>query len=135
MMKPATILFLLLILTLAAPLPAQAQSGKIYYVSFTDGADTNSGLTQTAGPNGPFKSIARVNSLNLQPGDTVLFKCGDTWRGEMMVISNSGDAGNPLTFSSYLVSRSTYSFSEKDFEWETIRQLQPLTTGNTYPLD
>ena len=43
----------------------------------------------------------KVNGLDLQPGDRVLFKCGDTWRGEQLVLSQSGTAAAPITFSSY----------------------------------
>jgi hypothetical protein len=76
-------------------------AGNTYYVSMTDGADSNSGLSATPETSGPFKTIARVNSLALQPGDSVRFKCGDTWRAEMLVIDQSGATGSPLTFGSY----------------------------------
>lgn len=74
---------------------AQA-AGTTYYVS-TSGNDGNNGQSTGA----PFKTIGRVNGLALQPGDTVLFRCGDTWRGEMLRITRSGLAGSPITFSSY----------------------------------
>jgi hypothetical protein len=72
-----------------------------YYVSSSDGADSNTGLSSGSGPNGPFKTIAKINALALQPGDAVLFKCGDVWRAEMLVINKSGMAADPLTFASY----------------------------------
>jgi len=72
-----------------------------YYVSSSDGADSNTGLSSAPGDNGPFKTIAKVNALALQPGDAVLFKCGDVWRAEMLVINRSGTAPNPITFGSY----------------------------------
>jgi uncharacterized repeat protein (TIGR01451 family) len=75
--------------------PARA-ANTTYYVS-TSGSDSNNGLTSGA----PFQTIAKVNTLNLQQGDKVLFKCGDTWRGEMLMITKSGAAGNPITFGSY----------------------------------
>jgi hypothetical protein len=70
----------------------------IYYVSSSSGLDTNPG-TQAL----PFKTIARVNILqnSLNPGDRVLFRCGEVWRGEMLVINRSGAAGNPIQYSSY----------------------------------
>ena len=77
-------------------LPAQA-ANTTYYVSMSDGADSNNGLTSST----PFKTIAKVNSLNLQQGDKVLFKCGDVWRGEMLMITKSGVSGNPIAFGSY----------------------------------
>jgi uncharacterized repeat protein (TIGR01451 family) len=68
-----------------------------YYVSSSGGNDGNNGLSESK----PFKTISKVNGLNLQPGDQVLFKCGDIWRGEMLTIIKSGTAGQPITFSSY----------------------------------
>jgi hypothetical protein len=78
-----------------------AAAGVTYYVSITDGADSNTGLSAAPGPGGPFITIAKVNSLALQPGDSVRFKCGDTWRAEPLVIAQSGAAGSPITFGSY----------------------------------
>ena len=94
------VLRLLIVLSLFASffsaLPARA-ANTTYYVSMTDGSDSNNGLTTSTS----FKTIARVNSLNLQPGDQVLFKCGDVWRGEMLLITKSGAPGNPIVFGSY----------------------------------
>jgi hypothetical protein len=72
-------------------------SEAIYYVSSSGGSDSNPGLSAGA----PFQTIARVNALNLLPGDQVLFKCGDTWRAEQLVVSHSGADGAPVTFGSY----------------------------------
>ena len=52
-------------------------------------------------PGAPFKTIAKVNALNLQPGDKVLFKCGDIWRGEMLMVTKSGASGSPIVYGSY----------------------------------
>jgi parallel beta-helix repeat protein len=68
-----------------------------YYVSSSEGDDDNDGLSTSE----PFETISKVNSLALEPGDRVLFKCGDTWHGEQLVVSNSGAAGNLITFGSY----------------------------------
>lgn len=87
---------------LAAGVPSTAYAAVhaaavTYYVSFSTGNDANNGLSQAA----PFKSITKVNALNLQAGGQVLFKCGDTWRGQMLTIVKSGVAGQPITFGSY----------------------------------
>jgi hypothetical protein len=66
-----------------------------YLVSSSTGDDDNDGITN------PFQTIAKVNSLSLSPGDKVLFKCGDVWQGEQLVISQSGNSNNPITFGSY----------------------------------
>ena len=72
-----------------------------YYVSSSEGADGNSGLTSSPGSDGPFRTIAKVNGLALNPGDKVLFKCGDTWQGEMLTIDASGTVTDPIIFGSY----------------------------------
>ncbi len=76
---------------------AASGAGNPYYVSSSNGNDSNDGLSTSY----PFKTIAKVNGLALQPGDQVLFKCGDTWRAEMLVVSKSGTASSPITYSSY----------------------------------
>ncbi|MCP4538688.1 MAG: DUF11 domain-containing protein [Chloroflexi bacterium] len=89
----------LLVANLVAPVGASRylQAGTTYYVSSSGGGDDNDGFSEGA----PFETIAKVNSLDLQPGDSMLFKCGDTWRAEMLTITQSGTAGNPITFGSY----------------------------------
>ena len=83
--------------------PPVLAANTTYYVSMTDGLDSYTGTSSAT----PFKTIGKVNSLALQPGDRVLFKCGDTWRGEMLMITDSGTTGNPITFSSYPASDCT----------------------------
>ncbi len=73
------------------------QAGLTYYVSSSGGDDDNDGLSEGA----PFETISKVNGLDLQPGDSVLLKCGDTWRAEMLTVTRSGTAGSPITFGSY----------------------------------
>lgn len=76
--------------------PAQA-APVTYYISNSGGNDSNPGTSELQ----PFKSIDKVNGLALQPGDQVLFKCGDVWRGTPLEITRSGASGSPITFSSY----------------------------------
>ncbi len=97
-----TLLIALLINLLCAPLsglglsPVRA-AGTTYYVSSSGGDDDNAGTSEAA----PFETVAKINTLDLAPGDRVLFKCGDTWRGEPLVIDDAGTAGNPITFGAY----------------------------------
>jgi parallel beta-helix repeat protein len=67
-----------------------------YYVSSTDGNDANSG-TSTATP---WKSLAKVNSFSLQPGDEILFRRGDQWIGTITV-NSSGNAGSHIVYGAY----------------------------------
>ena len=68
-----------------------------YYVSSTFGNDNNNGLSEAA----PFATVNKVNTLNLLPGDRVLFKCGDIWRVQQLILSKSGTEAAPIVFSSY----------------------------------
>ena len=52
--------------------------GTIYYVS-ADGDDNNDGLS----PKTPIRTLDRMNSLELQPTDGVMFRRGDVWRGRI----------------------------------------------------
>ncbi len=49
----------------------------------------------------PFKSISKINSLNLKPGDKVLFKKDRIWYGETLEINNDGTKNHPIIYSSY----------------------------------
>jgi hypothetical protein len=79
------------------PIVWRSCPGKCYFVSSSIGNDANPGTD----PGRPIKSLAKVNGLNLGPKDQVFFKCGDTWRGEVLFVTHSGQSGNPITYSSY----------------------------------
>ena len=49
--------------------------GKTYYVSSTDGKDTNNGLSE----NNAFKTLDKINEIKLQPGDKVLLEKGSVF--------------------------------------------------------
>lgn len=66
-----------------------------YYVSDA-GSDASNGKSITT----PFRSLDKVNGLSLQPGDSVLFRRGDTFRGTLLIRS-SGLANHPLVFDAY----------------------------------
>lgn len=78
----------------AFAIPAAAAT---YYVSSSQGNDDNDGLSEVA----PLETVEKVNGLDLQSGDRVLFKCGDLWQGEMLYITKSGASGNPISYGSY----------------------------------
>ncbi len=93
--KITFLLLAALLLQMAGPAQAAPQA-QTYYVS-TSGKDSNNGLSQGA----PFATIAKVNGLTLAPGDKVLFKCGDTWRAEPLILTQSGSAQAPITYGEY----------------------------------
>ena len=65
-------------------------SGRVFYVSSSEGDDKNDGLTTAT----PWKSLEKVSDFPFVAGDTVLFKRGDLFRGN--VRTKSG-----VTYSAY----------------------------------
>ncbi len=66
-----------------------------YYVA-NSGNDANNGTSVST----PFQSLAKVSGLSLNPGDQVLFRRGDTFRGTL-TIRRSGSASRPVIFDAY----------------------------------
>jgi len=66
-----------------------------FYID-SSGSDTNSGRS----PSSPWKTLARINSTALGPGDTVYLKRGSLWR-ETLIVNGSGAAGAPITITAY----------------------------------
>lgn len=70
--------------------------GKSYYVDAENGNDENDGLS----PEKAIRSIEKVNTIQFQPGDQILFHCGQTWTGALKP-QGSGTKGNPIVIKSY----------------------------------
>lgn len=68
---------------------------KMFYVDASFGNDTNDGCS----PAHAWQSLAKVNNTALRPGDTVLFKRGGTWRGQLL--PKSGGPSGPVTYTAY----------------------------------
>lgn len=64
--------------------------GKVYYVS-TSGNDENDGLSEST----PWETLEKASFATLNPGDTVLFKRGDIWKGQWL------DCQKGVTYSAY----------------------------------
>lgn len=82
--------FVLLTLLLNSTLHAAS-----YYLA-NNGNDANSGTSMSS----PWQSLGKLNATVLQAGDSVFFRCGDVFRGEIQV-SQSGTQSNPIVFTSY----------------------------------
>ncbi len=74
-----------------------------YYVDATGGNNSNNGTSTST----PWQTISKLNSLacgsgggQLQAGDSVLFKSGETWR-EQLTVPCSGSSNSPITFGAY----------------------------------
>ena len=69
-------------------------SAATYHVS-NQGSDQNDGLS----PATAWATLASVNAAPLHPGDRVLFRRNDVWRGQL--IPHSGNDQSPVTYSAY----------------------------------
>ncbi|MBM3887588.1 MAG: hypothetical protein FJ388_00515 [Verrucomicrobia bacterium] len=79
---------------LCLPTATAAGPGRTFFVA-TSGNDANDGLSQKS----PWRSLKKVNAADLHPGDKVLFKRRDTWRGQL--VPQSGREGASITYSAY----------------------------------
>ncbi len=72
-------------------------TGTTYYVDSDSGNDSNSGQSSDSA----WRTISKVNAVELQPGDKVLFRCGQRWTGTQLTLSASGTAELPITLGAY----------------------------------
>jgi hypothetical protein len=70
--------------------------GSSFYVDAKNGDDSNNGKT----PAKAWKSLQKVNGYQFMAGDSLLFKAGDIWKGQLTP-KGSGDAKNPIVVSIY----------------------------------
>lgn len=68
----------------------------ILYVDATLGNDHNKGASKQK----PWKTLGKVNSVDFNAGDIILFKCGEIWNGQLYP-QGSGSTKAPIVFSSY----------------------------------
>lgn len=68
----------------------------VYYVSATEGKDTNLGVS----PGQAWQTLSKVSNTAFQPGDKILFKRGDIWH-ETLIIAASGTENSPITYDAY----------------------------------
>ena len=101
-----TLALLLAGTTVASMMPAvsvkaegNTANGTTYYVDSLGGDDSNDG---TAG-NKAFRTLGKVNELNLEPGDTVLLKKGSVFEDQALKFTkeDSGTAEAPVKISTY----------------------------------
>jgi parallel beta-helix repeat protein len=76
-------------------LTVAGMQARTYYVSSSGGSDANDGAT----PATALRGIAKVNTLALQAGDSVLFMRGDIFFGELA--AKPGSPGRPIVFAAY----------------------------------
>jgi hypothetical protein len=70
---------------------------KKYYMDSASGNDASDGKSRATA----WQTIAKVNATTINPDESVLLKCGQTWRGENIIMSYSGSSGHPITYGKY----------------------------------
>lgn len=98
-MKHLWIIAILIFLSLSSHVPVRA-AGRIYYVDSINGSNANNGLS----PQTAFKSAGRLNRINFEPGDQVLFKRGQVFTIPKflgLAVDDSGTRTAPVVISAY----------------------------------
>ena len=101
-----------------------ATTGTTYYVDSKGGNDSNDGTSESKA----FKTLDKVNGLNLEPGDTVLLKKGSVFEDQALKFTkeDSGTAEAPVKVSTYGEGKRPQINTNGHGQWE-------LNYGN--PLD
>ena len=69
-----------------------------YYVSSSQGNDSNNGTSQSS----PWKTLHKINQTSFLPGDVIHFKRGDVWKEDRgFFIDEQGTPENPIIFTDY----------------------------------
>ncbi len=91
-------LLLILISITFAMACSTSDSALTYYIDGEHGDDDHHGKTAKK----PWKTLSKIDSLDLQPGSQVLLKKGLIYKGSMRFdAKDSGSAGNPIRIGSY----------------------------------
>jgi hypothetical protein len=88
------IIALIVVVLAAGAAHATGTAGTTYYVS-PSGSDSNPGSASA-----PWRTVARVNTASLLPGDTVLLQGGANF-ADTLIPPASGTATSPISFGSY----------------------------------
>ena len=104
-----------------APATSTAPAANTHYISSTSGSDTNPG-TQAQ----PWKTIKEVNSVvsSFKPGDSVLFKRGDTW-----LLNSGGEAGSLVVTASGIAFGAYGSGNDPVFDGSAMTDSGTMSLG------
>jgi uncharacterized repeat protein (TIGR02059 family) len=67
-----------------------------YYISSSSGNDALDGKSES----NAWKTVSKVNSMSFLPGDSILFRKGDSWR-ETLTVPTSGTSASYIVYASY----------------------------------
>lgn len=74
-----------------------ARQPAAFYLSASTGHDDNDGLS----PSTAWQTLSKANSLSLLPGDSLLFRAGDIFPGQLSIRNESGSEAAPILISQY----------------------------------
>jgi hypothetical protein len=105
--------------------------GTTYYVDASHGSDDNNAIT----PSSPWKTIKKVNESHLAPGDSVLFKKGEIFRGNLM--SQSGLSHARIYYGAYGsgVKPRLYGSIKKNLSSDWVNVSGSIWQSSAIPLD
>jgi len=69
---------------------------KNYYVDASSGSDSNTGLSHEQA----WATLRKVNANSFNSGDSILFKSGEAWNGQLL-IDGKGTKAKPIVYTSY----------------------------------
>ncbi len=87
---------LCLLLTLVLTVLCSSGHAANYFISQSQGNDANAGTSQAFA----WRTLGKLLSVNLLPGDTISLKRGDLWR-ETLIVQKSGTQNNPIHYKAY----------------------------------
>ena len=92
----AVLVLVMLAYVISTLAESSSESPHAYYIDSSTGDDSSSGRS----PSSAWRTIGKVNSIALAPGDTVYFRRGAVLR-ETLEPRNGGEPGRPVTFTAY----------------------------------
>jgi len=111
------------------PISAETRKPTIFYVS-AQGNDTNDGKS----PRKAWRTIDHMNKMQLCPGDSILFKGGESFTGNLL-ITDSGTATAFITIGSYgkgaatILGGDAYAIRLRNCQYINVRDLILLGSG------
>ncbi|MFI6813670.1 hypothetical protein ACIBG7_14715 [Nonomuraea sp. NPDC050328] len=85
-----------LLLMPAVPLSESGTAGTTYFVDSRQGDDNAAGTSAAK----PWRSLDKVNTADLKPGDAISFRRGGSWEGAL-TLAAKGTAARPLVVQAY----------------------------------
>ncbi|MDE3254251.1 MAG: right-handed parallel beta-helix repeat-containing protein, partial [Bacteroidota bacterium] len=67
-----------------------------YYIHPVKGNDANPGTSLEK----PFQTLSQIGKLHLNPGDKIFLAANEEYEGNLRLVNQQGDPGNPITITS-----------------------------------